>query len=1209
MKKFLFLILPLLALSACEYDDADLKKRIDDLNDRVAELEAKVEALNSDITTLRQLIDGKRFISDVTANEDGSHTLTLVTSNGESSTLTIKNGTDAPAIGVKQDTDGKYYWTLDGEFILAGGSKLPVSGQDGITPEFKIDKGVWYVSYDKGTSWKECGKASADQQVSPFKSVSVSDDGKLVFITLNDGRDTVLTFELYVDFGIAFDTVTGGLRVGEKLSIPFTLTGADDKTRIETIADAGWTAEVKLAEGGGTIDVTAPSGSSTGKVIVLVNDGGSKTLMRTLTFVAGILNVSTSSLRASGGGGTLTAQVETDLEYEVFIPADAGWITLAETRGDIRRETLTFRIGASTLAEERQAVVELRSNGSTIETILIYQLPYFDPAAMVFKVEAKVYTGTNAKYTHTVCLPLFGQTNVAIDWGDGTAETSDAEIKTAAAMLQHTYTEAGTYYVAVTGTAAQLNGNLTPSAMRPAILEVIQWGKLGLTSMLKAFYGNTSLTGVPLPEEGSFAALTSVESMFSGCTNLKSVPEDLFAQATELTSVASLFYGCSSLETVSEKLFGNNAKITSAASLFYGCKKLVSVPSELFRNQSEITTLGSLFYNCSSLETVPEALFRNQSANTNLSSLFYGCSSLRSIPSSLFDTQTEVTTIYSMFKGCKALTELPEGVLDTFSKVTNMGSLFSGCTALGNLPDDLFLNLTGVTTANYLYEGCVAMSEFPSIKNCTALKSVNAMWKDCSTLVSAPADYFPDCQSIRSDATSIAYMFQNCKALTMVPADLFARFENTTYISQIFENCTSLESLPVGLFDSMTQLVNVSKAFSGCVNFTGESPYTVVNGEKIHLYERAPENGFVKIEKNFTDCFKNCTKIADRAQIPIAWGGLSDGTKAKPTLTLSLGVVEGAEYHSIAMNVKGTELKSGRMGLFTKEQLNRYLEEMGGSYEKVCNRNCSPMTAGWLADINSETGLSDTSESMEAGTDYVLLVSGTNAHGTTVATAEVRTADFPTGEANYERYIGTWNVTSASSEITGQPLTFTVEIKPYRINSSYKVSSWGITTWGDDYPFLMDYLADGTLSISTMDNAGYIGGYYVYLTCRFYNPDVSGYSLWLASTPLGAGHYNSDQSVTIEGLKFTDKQGAEHTVSGLEYALYQNSTWYEHADYFKPGFTISDYTVGPYKLTRASSAGVPARSVRQNGNLLESAAPPTAVPAHPGVQKIKKIGK
>lgn len=145
----------------------------------------------------------------------------------------------------------------------------------------------------------------------------------------------MLTFELYVQFGIAFDTASATIRVGETAEIPFTLTGADAKTDIQALADGAWKAEVKrTGNEGGTIAVTAPGNSSTGKVIVLVSDGDAKTLMRTLTFVSGVLNVSTSSKEATAAGGPVTVEVETDLDYTAAIPEAAkSWITLAETRG------------------------------------------------------------------------------------------------------------------------------------------------------------------------------------------------------------------------------------------------------------------------------------------------------------------------------------------------------------------------------------------------------------------------------------------------------------------------------------------------------------------------------------------------------------------------------------------------------------------------------------------------------------------------------------------------------------------------------------------------------------------------------------------------------------------------------------------------------------------------------------------------------------
>ena len=184
MKKILLMIVPLMALIGCSYDDTDIQKRLDDLDGQLTELQALVKALNSDVTTLKELVAGKRFISDVQPGEDGGYVITLVTAAGETSTITISDGKDGTSsvIGVKQDSDGVYYWTLNGDFILDNGKKLPVSG---VTPEFKIENSHWWVSYDNGATWTDCGQAQTDQNL--FKSVATSEDGKLVYLTLADG--------------------------------------------------------------------------------------------------------------------------------------------------------------------------------------------------------------------------------------------------------------------------------------------------------------------------------------------------------------------------------------------------------------------------------------------------------------------------------------------------------------------------------------------------------------------------------------------------------------------------------------------------------------------------------------------------------------------------------------------------------------------------------------------------------------------------------------------------------------------------------------------------------------------------------------------------------------------------------------------------------------------------------------------------------------
>ena len=129
-----------------------------------------------------------------------------------------------------------------------------------------------------------------------------------------------------------------------------------------------------------------------------------------------------------------------------------------------------------------------------IETILIYQEAYYDPAQMVLKVEAKEYS--SSAYNNKVYLPLYGAVDVTVNWGDGQSEPVAATISTAAAMVNHTYAESGIYYVTISGTTEKLSGRLTNKTVAPAILEVRQWGKLGMTTLDYAF-ANTSLVTVP----------------------------------------------------------------------------------------------------------------------------------------------------------------------------------------------------------------------------------------------------------------------------------------------------------------------------------------------------------------------------------------------------------------------------------------------------------------------------------------------------------------------------------------------------------------------------------------------------------------------------------------------------------------------------------------------------------------------------------------
>ena len=212
MKKFWALVATMGLVMSC-YDDSGLIDRIDDLDQRLTTVENLVASLNSQLDQLQELMDGKLFISGVEDKEDGTHVVTFVNTKGEMTTMVIKDGA-SPNVSVGQTPDGKWYWMVNGDWLLdSEGNKIPVTGERGVTPSMKIENGKWYVSYDYGVTYVECGKATGDDGDAFFKSVVLSEDGKLAYVTLADG--TVITLDVYKEFGIAVDVASALIYSGQ----------------------------------------------------------------------------------------------------------------------------------------------------------------------------------------------------------------------------------------------------------------------------------------------------------------------------------------------------------------------------------------------------------------------------------------------------------------------------------------------------------------------------------------------------------------------------------------------------------------------------------------------------------------------------------------------------------------------------------------------------------------------------------------------------------------------------------------------------------------------------------------------------------------------------------------------------------------------------------------------------------------------------------
>ena len=263
MKKLLTLFAIALAVvvSSCsKFDDSAIWDKLNEqeqtLNDhekRIAALEELCKQMNTNINALQTLVEAlekRDYITNVSPVRKDGEVIGYTISFADSDTITIyhgENGQDGadgkdgytPQIGVMKDTDGIYYWTLDGEWLLDGkGNKIKAVGEDGrdgqdgtdgtngsngcngqdgqdgedgtdgrdgvdgVTPRLKIENDYWYVSYDEGVTWIELGKATGEDGADGSDGTDGSDgeDGDSIFASVTQDDE-------YVYFNLADGTM------------------------------------------------------------------------------------------------------------------------------------------------------------------------------------------------------------------------------------------------------------------------------------------------------------------------------------------------------------------------------------------------------------------------------------------------------------------------------------------------------------------------------------------------------------------------------------------------------------------------------------------------------------------------------------------------------------------------------------------------------------------------------------------------------------------------------------------------------------------------------------------------------------------------------------------------------------------------------------------------------------------------------------------
>ena len=699
MKKLLSLLVCGLLLFGCgdKYDDSALRNDLNDLENRVTKLEELCKQMNTNISSLQKIVDALQDNLSISKVEQISDGYIIYFSDG--STATIKNGKDsgdAPVIGVKQDTDGCYYWTLDGKWLTdEKGNKVKAQGtdgkdgvdgedgndgidgedgvdgtngkdgKDGITPQLKIENGRWMLSMDNGKTWTDIGQATGadgtdgedgvdgkDGTNGIFKSVTEDDDN--VYFTLED--DSVITIPKSDNskFAIAFDaTDIAILNGGESKTIFYTITGATENTVVKAIAQDGWKAKVNATSADkGTITITAPNPIVESEILVFANDGSYRTVMVSLNCMQGQINIADNSIDATPAGGTQEIKLTTNLDYTVEIPDNAkSWLSLAPQTRAMREDTIVFEVTANE-GIQRYATVALKDEqDNTLQTIIFRQL--------------------------------------------GTCTEVHVEAKGELENVLADYDYANIESLKITGVLNDVDF-LFIYHMMPNLVD-LDIAEINITALpTKAFYNSTNVEKLILPN-----TLTTIgKSMFTASKQLKyviipngvtAIEDEAFNGCRALTSIEIP----ASVQTIGMGAFWNSPLET----VTFGKDSQLEVIKDIFSSECCITSIvipanvkmieARAFKGCSSLKTVTfekgsqlKTIGGNYN-NPNYNGAFSDCTALTSI-----EIPASVETIEKVaFSGCSKLATV------TFEKGSQLKSIgggkslgaFMDCTALTSI--------------------------------------------------------------------------------------------------------------------------------------------------------------------------------------------------------------------------------------------------------------------------------------------------------------------------------------------------------------------------------------------------------------------------------------------------------------------------------------------------------------------------------------------
>ena len=837
------------------------RAELEELRSRVAELERRVDALNTDIGQLQTMVNQIQsggYVTAVVKNENG---YTVAFSDGSTVLLnTESDGQVAPCVGVRQDKDGIYYWTLDGEWLLdSKGNKLAVPGQDlmpdgnAVEPRLKTDGNAWMVSYDGGKKWNRISTKGGSTVT--FSAVD-SSNPDYVEIILSDGtRLRLPTWEAFsalqqqvkqLNINLsALSRIISAIQDNDYLisTAPF----------IEDGVQVGWL--LNFSKSGLVVIYSSPSGPR----IPLSGDTVPKLKIEEgywwVSYDEGVTWEKLGKATGDSGDSFFREVDVSGVEYVRLVLADGSVLTIP------RYVPINL-------------VLDVPEDGIVIPERFSKNVPYKITGTALGNVSVSVLVNGNVSASVSAVGNGSGTVSIAMPKGsEGGTVTVMASTDSGAPIVKLIRCNPLSFII------------LGPDGKRRDIPVMSQkehfkvdtdGGKITLRYKSNMPF-DAKIVQSAVVDSGppGWVQMTHFDGGLEGTMEMEFGAND--SEVMRYADVRLLFSDgylqdpnkdCWIRLTIDQPSMAFSME-TSVVKAFADQFRQYEVPVKCSLDPLSVRErepydwlMANIWHSTPDDCVLNVAVSRNPSTSERtgiidvLSPKGVVLGSLTVIQEALPESDAE----------CMVLRVLASAANDFTVYLPFMGEM-AGSVDWGDG--------RGSSTTT-LIEGGLDKLTFSHRYFCSEPTEYTVRVKGKVSRMCTPESLAGYVTVLSVDCwgslglQSMDHAFYKVKTLNSVAEDAMGSFSGVMSFESAFEGCAGLETVPVSLFDNALQVSNFKRCFYGVSGVTGESPYTVVDGARVHLYERSGYPGFASItDSRF--CFRNGS-WADMAAIKAAGG-------------------------------------------------------------------------------------------------------------------------------------------------------------------------------------------------------------------------------------------------------------------------------------------------------------------------------------------------